>query len=311
MGKIILFYKYIDIIYPEQIRKWQEKIGKELNLKGRVIIAHEGINATLGGTDEAIEIYKQLMNEHPLLANIDFKESEGSADYFPRLRTVVKNEITHLGLDTKKITAKDGGTHLKPEQVHELITAAPDNLVILDARNNYESRIGNFVNAITPNIDNFRDLPAYIDANQELFKEKEVLMYCTGGIRCERASSYLKSKNITANVYQLEGGIHRYAEQFPDGYFKGKNYVFDGRIAVKVTDDILTTCDLCNISYDDYTNCLNAECNKQFISCPPCLQQFENTCNSTCLELVRQKKVVIRTIPKKMCASKTCTNIYE
>ncbi len=308
MGKIILFYKYVDITYPEQIRKWQEKIGKELHLKGRVIIAHEGINGTLGGTNDSIASYKQLMNEHPLFLHIDFKESDGAADYFPRLRIVVKNEITHLGLDTQEITAKNGGIHLTPEQVHELLTEPPDNLIILDARNNYESRIGAFKQAITPNIDHFRELPDYIDANQELFKDKEVLMYCTGGIRCERASSYLKSKNVASKVYQLEGGIHRYAEQFPDGYFKGKNYVFDGRIAVKVTDDILTNCELCGIMYDDYTNCINAECNNQFIACPGCIARFGNTCSKECSILVEQKKVVIRTIPKKVCSIQLQTN---
>jgi predicted sulfurtransferase len=171
---------------------------------------------------------------------------DGDSNYFPRLRIVVRNEVTHLGLDPAIITAKNGGIHLTPEQTHNLLKNAPQDLIIFDARNNYESRIGSFENALKPDIKNFRDLPEYIDNNLDLFKDKEVLMYCTGGIRCERGSAYLKSKNVAKKVYQIEGGIHRYAEKFPDGFFRGKNYVFDGRIAVKVNDDILGSCELCS-----------------------------------------------------------------
>lgn len=300
MGKIILFYKYVDIIYPEQIRKWQQRLCKELKITGRVILAHEGINGTLGGAPEALERYKIEMSHHPLFGSIDFKESVGGTDYFPRLRIVVKNEITHLGINPKEIRADMGGEHLTPEQTHTLLANTPKDLVILDARNEYESRIGAFDNAIKPNIQYFRELPKYIDENLDTFKDKEVLMYCTGGIRCERASAYLKSKNIAKKVYQIEGGIHRYAEQFPDGFFRGKNYVFDGRISVKVNDDILTTCELCSKPYDEFTNCLNASCNKQFIACEECINTINNTCGTLCFELVENKKVVIRKKPKKI-----------
>lgn len=299
MGKILLFYKYVDITYPEQIRKWQEKLCKQLALTGRVLIAHEGINATLGGNDQALESYKEEINAHPLFGNIDFKESEGDERHFPRLRVVVRTEITKLGLDPQIITAKNGGIHLSPQEAHTLMQEAPQDLLIFDARNNYESRIGTFKNAITPDIDNFRDLPNYIENNLDLFKDKEVLMFCTGGIRCERASSYLKSKSVAKTVYQIEGGIHRYAEQFPDGFFRGKNYVFDGRIAMKITNDVLSSCEICSIPYDDYINCFNAECNKQFIGCEPCLLKLGNTCSQKCHELVEQNKVVVRKIPKK------------
>lgn len=308
MIKILLFYKYIDITYPVQIKKWQERLCKQLNLKGRVIIAHEGINGTLGGSFDNLERYKNEVNQHPLFGNIDFKGSDGATDDFPRLRIVVRNEITYLGIDPTIITAKNGGIHLAPQQAHELMKKAPEDLIIFDARNTYESRIGTFNNAIKAEITNFRDLPNYIDNNTDLFKDKEVLMFCTGGIRCERASAYLKSKNITKKVYQIEGGIHRYAEQFPDGLFRGKNYVFDGRIAVSVTQDVLGTCDICSTSCDEYTNCLNAECNKQFIACPNCIQKLGNTCSELCLELVQNNKVVIRKIHKKVILTKTLSS---
>ena len=236
------------------------------------------------------------MNAHPLFGNIDFKDGVGGKGDFPRMRIVIKDEICHLGLDTKKYSPKDGGIHLTPKQTHELITKNKD-LVILDTRNDYEAKIGTFKNAIIPPIQNFRDLPEYIDSNLEQFKDKDVLMFCTGGVRCERATTYLKSKNVAKHVYQIEGGIHRYIEQFPDGYFRGKNYVFDERIAVKANDDILGTCDNCGISIDDYTNCINAECNKHYLSCQTCLKELQNCCSTTCHQLVSNRKVVIRTKP--------------
>lgn len=299
MGKLILFYKYIDIEYPHQILKWQQKICTELKLKGRIILATEGINATLGGETEEINRYKELMNEHPLFGGIDFKESEGNADYFPRLRIVVKNEIVRLGVDPSKVTARQAGTHLTPSQAHELIEQSPENLVILDARNTYESKIGTFKNAITPKIDNFRDLPEYLNNNAQLFEGKQVLMFCTGGIRCERASAYLKEQNVAQEVYQLEGGIQRYIEQFPDGFFRGKNYVFDGRVSVRVNDDILSNCEICKKPCDDYTNCLNAKCNEHFVCCAPCGIEFNGTCSQICKDLIGEGKTHMRPAFKK------------
>lgn len=306
MGKILLYYKYIHIEYPERILKWQKKICADLDLTGRIIIAHEGVNGTVGGTAENTELYKKIMHKDPLFADVIFKESPGSADCFPKMRIVVKNEIVHLGVDPKTITADNGGTHLEPAQAHELIAKQSPNLVVFDARNNFESRIGTFTNAITPDIEHFRELPSYIDNNLEQFKDKEVLMFCTGGIRCERASSYLKSKGVASNVYQISGGIHTYVEQFPNGFFRGKNYVFDGRVAVKVNDDIIGTCYICNTACDEYTNCVNALCNLHFVGCPSCITNLHNSCSTHCLELVTQEKVAKR--PERVTVS---ANTYE
>ncbi len=294
MDTILLFYSYFHLDYPERVKNWQMELCKELNLKGRIILAHEGINGTLGGSTENIEKYKAAVKNHPLFKGVDFKESPGAGDDFPRLRIVVKREVVNLGLDPELITAKDGGKHLKPDEVHELLTNKPDNLIVLDARNKAEWKIGKFVDAITPDIDTFRELPEYIDQNLEQFKDKQVLMYCTGGIRCERASAFLKSKNIAQEVYQIEGGIQRYTDQYPDGYFRGKNYVFDGRVAVKINDDILSECLHCNKPCDDYANCLNAVCNEHFICCPECFKQFNQTCSTECMELVASGKATTR-----------------
>src|SRR5271167_1276379 len=128
MGKILLFYKYVDIEYPKQVQKWQQKLCADLGLTGRIILAHEGINATVGGNEKNLEIYKKAMAKDPRFTEIDFKESEGGAHCFPRMRIIVKNEIVYLGLDPKKITAKNGGQHLTPEETHNLIAQKPDDL---------------------------------------------------------------------------------------------------------------------------------------------------------------------------------------
>lgn len=296
MEKIILFYKYITIENPQAIVNWQRELCAKLSLTGRVLIAREGINATLAGSSENIEIYKKILDNHALFNHIDFKESAGTSTDFPRLQVKLKKEIVALGIEPEKLTAQDGGVHLTPAEAHEFIKNNK-NLVILDGRNNYESRVGKFTGAITPDIQNFRDFPDYITKNQELFADKEVLMYCTGGIRCERASAYVKLNTEAKKVYQITGGIHRYVEQFPDGFFRGKNYVFDARSAISVNSDILSTCDLCTKACDDYTNCSNAQCNKQFITCRDCSTSFSNTCGQVCKELVINGLVKKRPFP--------------
>jgi predicted sulfurtransferase len=288
--KILLYYKYVTIENPQQISKWVKTVCESLSLKGRIIVAKEGINGTLGGAVESIDAFKTELLAHPLFANTDMKESEGGAEHFPRLSVKVRTEITVLGINPDELTVKDGGTHLSPDQVHEIISAKKD-LVILDTRNNYESRIGQFKNAIIPPIKTFRELPSYIDENEELFKDKEVLMYCTGGVRCERATAYLNKKNIAKEVYQIDGGICRYVEKYPDGHFRGKNYVFDDRIAVPVNNDVLTHCDLCKAKSDTYSNCMNACCNAHFIACEQCNTQYNSTCSTQCRDLVASGKV--------------------
>lgn len=299
MKSIILFYKYIFIENPHAILKWQRKLCERLGLKGRIILGTEGINGTLGGLAENIEIYKQEMSAHPLFGQIDFKQTDNVGDHFPRLRIVVKKEIVYLGLDPEIIRADQGGTHLDPAQAHDLIAQKPENLVIIDCRNPAESAIGRMPGALTPDVPHFRDFPAYVDRHLDALKDKQVLMYCTGGIRCERASAYIKSKGVAQEVYQIKGGIHRYIEQFPDGFFRGKNYVFDGRTAVKVTDDILGSCFICQTPCDDYTNCLRAKCNRHFISCTACREKYGNTCSALCYDMITNQNAPKRPNPNK------------
>lgn len=282
MSTIVLFYKYVEIRYPGQIQKWQRQLCERLGLKGRVIIAHEGINATLGGSKEHIAEYVAELNQHPLFGGIDFKYGPGSADDFPRLRIVVRPEIVNTGMPSH-ITAKDGGIHLTPQQAHDMISRK--EVMLFDTRNLYEAQVGTFTNAIVPPITNFRELPTYIDENAAQFEGKKVLMFCTGGVRCERATAYLKSKQVADEVYQIAGGIARYIEQFPDGHFRGKNYVFDGRITVKANDDVIGTCHLCKSPADDCRNCAHAACNLRYVACDACFAK-QKTCSSACQAIV-------------------------
>lgn len=300
-GNILLYYKYISIENPKAIEKWQRALCQELKLTGRILIAHEGINGTVGGTKEAAQAYVDAMNEHELFGDIDFKWSPGSAEYFPKLKISVKKEICHLGVDPEQVTVNDGGVHLTPQEVHDLLNERPEDLIVLDTRNNYESDIGKFDGAIIPDIKTFREFPKYVEDNIDSYKDKKVLMYCTGGVRCERATAYLKQKGIAQEVYQIEGGIQRYGEAYPDGHFRGKNYVFDRRISVKVNDDVLGSCYLCKVPNDTYTNCLNALCNRHFIVCDGCNEEYLGTCSVTCRDLVQNKEVSARPQLVKYC----------
>lgn len=297
MGKVILFYKYVDIANPKALVDWQKSFCESLKLTGRVWISQEGINGTLGGTIDSIEKYKQELEKHELFKDIDFKESFGNDTCFSKLKVTFKKEIVNLSISQELFNAKTGGVHITPEQAHNMIEQYKDdpNFLLVDTRNDYESRIGTFLNAEIPNTKNFRDFPEYINDNSEKFKDKKVLMFCTGGIRCERASSYVKKCTKAQEVYQIKGGIFRYVEKFPEGFFKGKLYVFDSRNSVKVTNDILGACDLCKKSYDDYSNCINVSCNRHIIVCPDCKAVYHNTCSQKCLNLVNENKVQVRT----------------
>jgi predicted sulfurtransferase len=294
--RILLFYKYVSVDNPQAIALWQKTLCTSLNLTGRVLIAPEGINGTLCGSQDTTDQYILSMNEHPLFGNIDFKDSivNGDFEYFPRLQVSIKPEIVSFGMDTSKITVADTGTHLTPQQVHELLQESPNDLIVLDVRNHWEAKVGKFTNAIVPTVQHSRDFPTFFDNNLEIFKDKQVLMYCTGGVRCERATAYLKLKGVAKNIYQIQGGIHRYIEKFPNGFFRGKNYVFDARITVKVNDDVLGKCDICAAACDQFTNCRNATCNKHFIGCSNCLQSLGNACSASCQDLLENHQATAR-----------------
>ncbi len=271
MQKIILYYKFVKIADTESVKLWQRELCERLGLKGRVLISSEGINGTLGGDYSALKLYKRAMSGHSLFTNIAYKWSDGSGEDFPRLSVKVRQETVTLGLPD--ITPEYCGERLQPEEFHELIKNDPE-VVLLDARNNYESAIGKFKGAITPDIANFRDLPGKIK-DYEGLKDKKVVTYCTGGIRCETFSALLKKEGFR-RVYQLEGGIVKYGEKYGDaGHWEGKCFVFDQRMSIgfsaQSTD--IGACVHCAAKTSNYLNCANKTCNKLILVCQTCHHQ--------------------------------------
>lgn len=271
--QILLFYKYIYIADPEVVRDWLRALCEKLALKGRLIVASEGINITLEGTKENTETFITELETDSRFLNIHMKRSVGTEHAFPRLSVKTRNEIVTLGLGTCDIDPNQlTGVHLAPEELHQWIADGKE-FYIIDMRNAYEHAIGKFVGSITPAMDNFRDLPKFIKSLAHL-KDKTVLTVCTGGVRCEKASGYLLSQGFK-DVYQLNGGIVSYMEKYPNEDFEGKLYVFDGRVAMGFyTNDpkhvIVGKCESCGASSEHMTDCRSGTCNGQFILCGDC-----------------------------------------
>ncbi len=294
--QIVLFYKYVHIDDPEHVREGQEEICSRLGLKGRCIIASEGINATFEGTEENMKEYVRELEKDPLFSNIHFKYSVGTGNAFPKLSIKVRNEIVSLHLGTCDIDPNQvTGTHLKPEELHQWIKDKKE-FYIVDMRNAYEHKVGYFEGSILPPIENFRDLPKVVEQIAHL-KDKIVLTVCTGGVRCEKASGFLITQGFV-NVYQLDGGIVSYMEKYPNEDFQGKLYVFDGRVTMGpaalagasfYTDDekhkVVGKCDVCGEQSENYVNCANPVCHRHFISCEKCLEKNggEIFCPSGCV----------------------------
>ncbi len=272
--EILLYYKYVFIEDPEGEMRRQKELCEKLGLLGRIIVAKEGINGTVEGLKENTEKYVEEMKNDTRFANMDWKMSIGSGNSFPKLSVKARKEIVslHLGVcdvDPNQTT----GIHLKPEELHEWIKNKKE-FYIVDMRNAYEHKVGHFEGSILPPIENFRDLPKVVEQIAHL-KNKTVLTVCTGGVRCEKASGYLITQGFT-DVYQLENGIVSYMEKYPNEDFKGKLYVFDGRVAMGFyTDDpkheIIGKCDSCQNQSENYVNCSNPVCHRHFISCVDCL----------------------------------------
>jgi len=284
--QIILFYKYVRIEDPEQVKIWHEEICTRLGLMGRCIIAPEGINATFEGTKENIKLYIKELEQDVRFHNIHFKYSVGTDHAFPKLSIKTRKEIVSLNLGTCDIDPNQiTGIHLKPEELHNWIKTGRE-FYIVDMRNVYEHKVGHFENSILPPIENFRDLPKVVEQIKHL-KNKTVLTVCTGGVRCEKASGFLIMQGFT-DVYQLGGGIVSYMEKYPNEDFQGKLYVFDGRVVQGFfTDDpkheIVGKCDICTEQSENYVNCANPVCHRHFIACDKCTDGGSIYCKGGCV----------------------------
>jgi UPF0176 protein len=277
--KIILYYKFTPITDPEVMRLWQRTLCEKLNLKGRILISPHGINGTVGGELEDLKAYVKATKEFAGFKNTTFKWSDGERDHFPRLQVRVRPELVAFGRpDEIKVDATGvvgGGKHLKPTEVNELVNTYGDDVVFFDGRNAYEAAVGRFKNAVVPNTTTTHDFVAELDSGSyDHIKSKKVVTYCTGGIRCEILSSLMKNRGFQ-DVYQIDGGIVKYGEQYGDeGLWEGSLYVFDDRMGLKFSDKAVDIgeCVHCGAKTSNYENCALVSCNKLVLICDDCKQ---------------------------------------
>jgi len=286
----ISFYKYSKISNPELLRNHLFLFWDSIDVLGRIYVAHEGINAQLSVPADNFETFKSHLDTIDFLENVRLNIAiEHDLFSFLKLKVKVRDKIVSDGLNDATFDPSDIGTHVNASEFNALIE--DENTVVVDMRNHYESEIGHFKNAVTPDVDTFRESLDLIEEDLKDHKEtKKLAMYCTGGIRCEKASAYYKHKGFK-NVYQLEGGIINYARQVEsqsiENKFIGKNFVFDQRRAEKISDDIIANCHQCGAPADIHVNCANDACHLLFIQCDSCKKTMENCCSTACMEVNR------------------------
>ncbi|MDB5166829.1 MAG: rhodanese-like domain protein [Candidatus Saccharibacteria bacterium] len=286
MQKILLYYIFTPLSDPDAVCLWQKTLCQSLGLKGRILLSEHGLNGTVGGDIEALKRYVTATKQYPAFRSIAFKWSDGSADDFPRLSVKVRSEIVTFGAaDELQVTEKGivgGGKHLTPQQVHELVKERGEDVIFFDGRNAYEAAVGKFKNAVVPQVNNTRDFLTELEKPEyQALKDKPIVTYCTGGIRCEVLSALMKNRGFE-EVYQIDGGIAKYGEQFgDDGLWEGALYVFDDRVTTKFSQDAkdIGSCVHCDGKTSRYINCANKQCNQLILVCQDCNQQtYCTTC---------------------------------
>lgn len=280
------FYKYYQIKNPQLFRDHLYTNWSKIGVLGRIYVAHEGVNGQLSVPTESMDLFKQAFDDILFFKgermNIAI-EDDGKS--FFKLQIKIKEKIVADGLDDDSFDVTDRGVHLDAESFNKLTDE--ENTILIDMRNHYETEVGYFDGAIRPDVETFREALPKVEEMLESDKEKNIVMYCTGGIRCEKASAYYKHKGFK-NVFQLDGGIIEYARQAKKkglkNKFIGKNFVFDDRMGEKITDDIIAKCHQCGNPCDDHVNCLNDACHILFIQCKSCADKNEKCCSTKCKE---------------------------
>ncbi len=280
---VTIFYKFIEIKEPEQFKKEHLAYCLSLGIKGRIYVGKEGINGTVSGTKKEIKQYKEYL-EKQLQTEIDFKDDPVTKHPFTKMHVRVKEEIVVL---EKDIDVQKTAPKISAKEFKQLLDKNAD-IIILDTRNDYETKIGKFKNAITINIHNFRDFPQAL-AELEKYKKKKIITYCTGGIRCEKATVIMKNAGFI-DVHQLDGGIIKYNHQYPNTYFQGRCFVFDSRLSVKMGEDIYS-CENCNKKEGNYTNCRNLDCDKLVFYCNTCFETMDSFCSKECKQSKKVRKI--------------------
>lgn len=288
MQKILLYYKFVPIIDPETVRLWQRALCEKHNLRGRILISKHGINGTVGGDLEDLKAYVKATKSYEPFKKTQFKWSEGGRDNFPKLSIRVRDEIVTFGVPEEiKVDDKGvvgGGKHLKPEELHKLVAERGNDVVFFDGRNAYEAAVGKFKNAVVPETRTTRDFLQELEGDKYAdIKEKPVVTYCTGGVRCEVLSTLMKNRGFK-EVYQMDGGIVKYGEKYKDdGLWEGSLYVFDGRMGMKFSDNAkdIGVCAHCQGPTSNYENCALKSCNNLVLICDNC-KTSEETCSDAC-----------------------------
>ncbi|MEL6923787.1 MAG: rhodanese-related sulfurtransferase [Bacteroidota bacterium] len=283
------FYQYAHIEDPNAFRdelffKWSQ-----LEVFGRVYVAREGVNGQISVPTNQFDAFKKQLYDYDFLTGIRLNvaiEDDGKSFY--KLKIKVRDKIVADGLNDDSFDVTDRGTHLDAASFNELTDQ--DNTIVVDMRNHYESEVGHFEDAILPDVETFREaLPLVEDMLRE-DKDKNIVMYCTGGIRCEKASAYYKHKGFK-NVFQLEGGIIEYTRQVQEkglkNKFKGKNFVFDERMGERITNEVIARCHQCGEPCDTHINCANDACHILFIQCEACAEKYNACCSHKCSDFLQ------------------------
>jgi UPF0176 protein len=284
---VLLYYCFSEVLDPDLLQRQQLEKCLELGIRGRIVVASEGLNGTISGPPDACQAYMDWVHADPRFAGTDFKVHDADHQTFQRINVRVKEEIVHAGLpDVKPYNGT--GTHLTPAEWKEMMKD-PD-VVVLDVRSKYESDLGHFKGARLMPIDNFREFPEHLHELDDI-KDKKVLTYCTGGIKCEKTSAYLLEQGFK-DVYQLLGGIIRYGLEENGEDFDGKCYVFDDRIAIDVNTvnpTVIAKCHICGTPTERMVNCANAACNVHVTICPDCGVKLDGACSTECMEAPQKR----------------------
>lgn len=283
------FYAYAKISDPKKFRDELFIAWNALDALGRIYVANEGINAQMSIPEENLQAFRDTLEVYDFMKGIRLNEAVEHDDHsFLKLTIKIRNKIVADGLNDDTFDVTNKGIHLKAKEFNTLLE--DPNTIVVDFRNHYESEVGHFEGAITPDVETFREsLPIINEKLQDFKEDKNLLMYCTGGIRCEKASAYFKHQGFK-NVFQLEGGIIEYTRQIKEenleSKFIGKNFVFDHRLGERITDDIVSQCHQCGKPCDNHTNCANDGCHLLFIQCDECKVAMENCCSEECQHII-------------------------
>jgi UPF0176 protein len=314
--KTVSFYRYVIIDSTSDLRDELYESWKNLGVLGRIYLAHEGINAQLSIPEHNWDEFVNIVHSNILFADMPFKIAvEDDGQSFFKLTIKIRKQIVADGLEINEYDVTNVGKHLDAKAWND---ALENGATVVDMRNHYESEIGKFKGAICPDVETFKEELPEVKKMLEGKEEDQILLYCTGGIRCEKTSAYLKHYGFT-DVSQLHGGIIDYSRQLNNNEtlsnnFEGKNFVFDERRGERISDDVISSCHQCGEPFDTHVNCRNVNCNLLFLQCDSCKEKYENCCSIDCIEIVnfpseKQKELRKGTDNKKMYYSHKRVNL--